>query len=64
MSSLSCVLWNVRSICNKPDQVMQALDDADIDIAFITETWLSDHSGNITHVIKNYGFDICHTDRG
>ena len=64
MSSLSCLLWNVRSICNKPDQVMQALDDADIDIAFITETWLSDNSGNITYIIKNYGFDICHTDRG
>lgn len=63
MRALSCALWNVRSICNKPDQVLQTLDNANIDIAFITETWLDNTSGNITYIIKNYGFDILRTDR-
>ena len=43
---------------------MQALDDANIDIGFITETWLEEHSGLTTHIIKGYGFNICRTDRG
>ena len=64
INSVSCVLWNVRSICNKTDEVMQALDDANIDIGFITETWLEEHSGLTTHIIKGYGFNICRTDRG
>ena len=43
---------------------MQALDGANIDIAFLTETWLNDLSGDITYTIKGYGFNICRTDRG
>ena len=43
---------------------MQALEDADIDIAFITETWLEEHSGNIVCRIKVYSFNIHRTDRG
>ena len=40
---------------------MEALDN--IDIAFITESWLKEHSGEITCIIKTYGFDIHRTDR-
>ena len=43
---------------------MQALEDADIDMAFITETWLEEHSGNIVGRIKEYNFNIHRTDRG
>ena len=43
---------------------MQALDEANIDIGFITETWLEEHSGNTTYIIKGYGYNICRTDRG
>ena len=35
---------------------MLALDG--VDIAFITETWLTECSGDIIYTIKNYGFNI------
>ena len=41
---------------------MQALDG--VDIAFITESWLTKDSGDIIHIIKNYGFNIYRSDRG
>ena len=59
----SCALWNVWSVCNKTDEVMQTLIDSDINLAFITETWLSDDTGNITSIIRSYGYQIFHTDR-
>ena len=62
INSISCLLWNVRSICNKTDKVMQALDG--VDIAFITESWLTESSGDIIYIIKNYGFKVYRTDRG
>ena len=37
---------------------MQALEDAEIDIAFMTETWLEEHSGDIVGRIKEYSFNI------
>ena len=41
---------------------MQTLDT--VDIAFITETWLTEFSGDTTSTIKGYGFNILRTDRG
>ena len=41
---------------------MQTLDT--VDIAFITETWLTDFTGETTNTIKGYGFNILRTDRG
>ena len=52
------------SICNKTDKVMQALKDAKVDMAFITESWLGDDTGKTTCTIKSYGFKISKADRG
>ena len=40
---------------------MQALEG--VDMAFITETWLTECSGDVTYIIKNNGFSIHRTDR-
>ena len=56
------MLWNVCSICNKNDKIIQALDG--VDLAFLTETWLQDNSGVTTNIIKQSGFSLHRTDRG
>ena len=43
---------------------MQALKDAKVDMAFITESWLGDDTGKTTYTIKSYGFKISKADRG
>ena len=43
---------------------MQALEDANIDMAFITETWLEEHSVDTVSHIKEYNFNIHRADRG
>ena len=46
---------------------MDYLLDHDIDIATITETWLTSERNSVTAVIGNYGYKLLHTyrnDRG
>lgn len=42
---------------------MQLLDDNDVDVAFVTETWLSSESGTITFAILEAGYEIEHSYR-
>ena len=42
---------------------MCLLNDNAIDIAFITETWLTDHANSTTADIKSYGYRIIHDYR-
>ena len=62
-SIINFLLWNVRSINNKTDYVMQYLIDSDIDIACITETWLTDTENHTTFRLKSYGYQIVHKHR-
>ena len=62
-SHLKVLVWNARSINNKCDDTMCLLQDNHIDIAFLTETWLTDHSNSITADIKSYGYTIIHEHR-
>ena len=62
-SIVRCVSWNVQSFVNKVDEVMSILNDNDIDIACISETWLSSQSNSTTAKIKSYDFDIQHSFR-
>ena len=55
--------WNVQSICNKIYEVLSILSDNDIDIACISETWLSEEKSQITAIIKQHGFQIKHIYR-
>ena len=39
---------------------MQYVINQNIDIFFITETWLSENNNHTTAVIKSYGYKIAH----
>ena len=63
MSTIGCLLWNAQSLNNKVDLIAQLLEDRQVDIAFITETWLSDESSATTFAIKEAGYEIEHAYR-
>ena len=46
------VVWNVQSINNKVSEVMEHIIDCNADFAFISETWLTSQSNNITATVK------------
>ena len=56
-------MWNARSLNNKTYEFMQLLDDNDVDVALVTETWLSGESGTTTFSIKEMGYEIEHSHR-
>ena len=54
------VVWNVQSINNKVSEVMEHIIDCNADFAFISETWLTSQSNNITAIVKTYGYLMHH----
>ena len=67
LSQLSCniMMWNVWSILNpeKLRSVLQVLEDNQIQIACITETWFDAEKGIFTSAIKSEGYEIIHSPR-
>ena len=61
--SLDCLSWNVRSLNNKVEPVMDYIISIDSPIVFIQETWLTDSKNHTTAIIKNHGYKIHHTHR-
>ena len=57
--------WNVWSILNefKLSNFLQVIEDHDIHIACICETWFDSLTGKHTSEIKRAGFDIIHAHR-
>ena len=51
-------MYNARSVCNKTATVLEFLSDNDIDICFITETWLKLDDKAKFAEIHDSGFDI------
>ena len=43
---------------NKVDGVMQHVKDCHAGFAFLTETWLTSITSDVTAVIKSYGYNI------
>ena len=66
-SSVACkmLIWNVWSIANgeKLANLLQIMDDKQIGIACITETWFDRKTGPFTKTIRDSGFRICHAFR-
>ena len=59
----SLLLTNARSICNKIEEVNQLLDDAKPDLAFITETWLTEQNKTIKLSQINPEYQIASSER-
>ena len=66
-SSVKCKLlvWNVWSIANdeKLNNFLQILDDQNISIACVTETWFGSENGTFSKTIKDAGFKLNHAFR-
>ena len=60
---MSCLLWNAKSLNNKIDEFVSLLEDADIDIAAVTETWLASQNNNTTSELSAKGYSIYHFNR-
>jgi exonuclease III len=50
--------YNCRSIRNKVSEVVSKLDELDIDICMLQETWLTKGDDSVIAEIKDYGFEI------
>ena len=64
-SSHRIMIWNVRSVAKdeKLEGLLQILEDRNIYIACITETWFDRKNGKFTKSIKDSGFEINHAFR-
>ena len=56
-------MWNPQSLQNKLFDFIQTLEDNDIDIAFITETWMTCASNLTTGLLKESGYSMFHSFR-
>ena len=67
LSTTKCrvICWNVLSILNEHKLVdfLQILDDNNIDIACVCETWFNARNEKLTAIIKEAGFGIVHCHR-
>ena len=57
--------WNVKSVLNdeRLDNVLQFIEDNDIMIACLCETWFDSQNGKFTAKMKEADFDILHANR-
>jgi hypothetical protein len=66
-SSVLCklLLWNVWSIANetKLNNYLQILEDMQINVACVTETWFNRKNGKFSKTIKDAGFKLHHAFR-
>ena len=60
---LCFLVWNARSLNNKCDDTLCMLQDNNVDIAIISETWLPDQANTTTASVKSYGYNIIHDFR-
>ena len=60
---LKIVLWNVRSLNNKTEEVMEHILDYSADITFFTETWLTSQKNDVTAKFSTYGYNLYHSIR-
>ena len=56
-------VFNSRSICNKTAGVFDLLSDFDIDVCFLTETWLRKGDTSKIAEIKNLGYNLFQQSR-
>ena len=60
---MKCLLWNPQSLQNKILDFIQSLLDNDIDIAFVTETWMTGPNNLTSGLLKESGYTMFHSFR-
>ena len=61
---VNCGLINVRSLNNKTDRLSNIISEKDLDIVFLTETWLTSVNNTIAAEATPTGFTLKHLPRG
>lgn len=56
-------MWNVTSMINKTESIMEHLKDHNPSVAFISETWLKTDKNHVTSLVKDYGYILLHNRR-
>ena len=62
-TSLICLSWNVHSLNNKTDEVMEHVLDFNADLVFLCELWLQSDINCVTAKVKTYNYTLLHTIR-
>jgi hypothetical protein len=57
---VNCLLWNPQSLQNKTLDFIQLLDDNNVDIAFITESWMDSETNHTSALLKDAGYSMYH----
>ena len=60
---MKCLLWNPQSLQNKILDFIQIVEDNDIDISFITETWMTSENNHTSALLKDLGYSMYHCFR-
>lgn len=61
--SLKCAMWNITSIVNKTEIIMEHLLDRNPEIVFLSETWMKADKDNVTALVKTFGYTLVHNRR-
>ena len=57
---MKCLLWNPQSLQNKIADFISLLEDNDIDISFITESWMTSQNNQTSALLQEAGYNIFH----
>ena len=57
---VKCLLWNPQSLQNKIADFISLLEDNDIDISFITESWMTSQNNQTSALLQEAGYNIFH----
>ena len=60
---LNCVVHNPQSLNNKVTYVMDIFKQHNVDVAFLSETWLENSNNNVTATIKQCSYNIYHSNQ-
>ena len=62
-NQVKCLLWNPKSLQNKVPDFIQMMDDNDIDIAFVCETWMTGSNNLTSGLLRESGYSMYHDFR-
>ena len=57
------MLFNIQSLNKRNKELISLLEDQNVHLAFITETWLMEETNTVTALIKESGYEIIHDFR-
>ena len=62
---MKVMLLNVRSLANnlKLHFILQTIEDNNIDITCVTESWLNEGHDHTLAILNMFGYDLSHTIR-